>query len=148
MIFLPVDNQQHAAKAVTPSDFIAKWQGNSLSERAGAQAYFLDLCDVIGVEKPCDPENNCFAWENKAPGKDLSTALKQLMSYALALDNPPLLVVSDREMLQIHTRFTGTPSETHTPFDCKTSARRITSKSCDGCSVSQSASGQHGPRWR
>lgn len=123
-------------KAVTPSDFIAKWQGNSLSERAGAQAYFLDLCEVIGVEKPSDPENycfergatrtgaghgwadvwkrNCFAWENKAPGKDLSTALKQLMSYALALDNPPLLVVSDREMLQIHTHFTGTPSETHT----------------------------------
>ena len=122
--------------AVTPSDFIAKWQGNSLSERAGAQAYFLDLCEVIGVEKPSDPENycfergatrtgaghgwadvwkrNCFAWENKAPGKDLSTALKQLMSYALALDNPPLLVVSDREMLQIHTHFTGTPSETHT----------------------------------
>lgn len=124
------------AKAVTPSDFIAKWQGNPLSERAGAQAYFLDLCDVIGVEKPCDPESYCFergatrtgaghgwadvwkrnyfAWENKAPGKDLSVALKQLMSYALALDNPPLLVVSDRELLQIHTHFTGTPSETHT----------------------------------
>lgn len=121
---------------MTPSDFIAKWQGNPLSERAGAQAYFLDLCDVIGVEKPCDPDNycfergatrtgaghgwadvwkrNCFAWENKAPGKDLSVALKQLMSYALALDNPPLLVVSDRELLQIHTHFTGTPSETHT----------------------------------
>ena len=136
MILFTVDTQQHAAKAVTPSDFIAKWQGNSLSERAGAQSYFLDLCDVLGVEKPSDPENycfergatrtgaghgwadvwkrNCFAWENKAPGKDLSTALKQLMSYALALDNPPLLVVSDREMLQIHTHFTGTPSEAHT----------------------------------
>lgn len=121
---------------MTPLDFITKWQGNALSERAGAQAYFLDLCDLVGVEKPNDPENycfergatrtgaghgwadvwkrNCFAWENKAPGKDLSAALKQLMSYALALDNPPLLVASDRELLQIHTHFTGTPSETHT----------------------------------
>jgi len=121
---------------VTPSDFISKWQNSPLSERAGAQAYFLDLCDLLGVEKPTDPDNycfergatrtgaghgwadvwkrDCFAWENKAPGKDLSSALKQLMSYALALDNPPLLVVSDRELLQIHTHFTGTPSETHT----------------------------------
>ncbi len=121
---------------MTPSDFISKWQNSHLSERAGAQAYFLDLCDLLGVEKPSDPENycfergatrtgaghgwadvwkrNCFAWENKAPGKDLSAALKQLMSYALALDNPPLLVASDRELLQIHTHFTGTPSETHT----------------------------------
>ena len=121
---------------MTPSEFISKWQGSTLSERAGAQAFFLDLCDLLGVEKPSDPENycfergatrtgaghgwadvwkrNCFAWENKAPGKDLSSALKQLMSYALALDNPPLLVVSDREFIQVHTHFTGTPSETHT----------------------------------
>ena len=55
-----VDNQPTTAKAVTPSDFIGKWQGNSLSERAGAQAYFLDLCDLLGVEKPNDPENYCF----------------------------------------------------------------------------------------
>lgn len=121
---------------MTPSAFIAKWQHNHLSERAGAQAYFLDLCDLVGVDKPNDPENycfergatrtgaghgwadvwkrNCFAWENKAPGKDLSAALKQLMSYALALDNPPLLVVCDRQLIQIHTHFTGAPSETHT----------------------------------
>lgn len=121
---------------MTPHEFIAKWQSSLLSERAGAQAYFLDLCDVLGVEKPNDPDNycfergatrtgagrgwadvwkrHCFAWENKAPGRDLAAALKQLMSYALALDNPPLLVVCDRELLQIHTHFTGTPSETHT----------------------------------
>ncbi len=36
------------------------------------------------------------------------------MTYALALDNPPLLVVSDRLHIHIHTHFTGTPSETHT----------------------------------
>ncbi|MFN7673043.1 MAG: DNA methyltransferase, partial [Betaproteobacteria bacterium] len=45
---------------------------------------------------------------------NLETALKQLMTYALALDNPPLLVVSDRLRIEIHTHFTGTPSELHT----------------------------------
>ncbi len=121
---------------MTPGDFIAKWRGNTLSERAGAQGHFLDLCELLGVEKPADPDNycfergatrtgaghgwadvwkrNCFAWEYKAPGRDLAAALKQLMTYALALDNPPLLVVSDREIIHIHTHFTGTPSETHT----------------------------------
>jgi type II restriction/modification system DNA methylase subunit YeeA len=121
---------------MTPQAFIAKWHNNPLSERAGAQAFFLDLCEVLGVEKPNDPDRycfergatrtgaghgwadvwkrGCFAWENKAPGKDLAVALKQLMTYALALDNPPLLVVSDREIIQIHTHFTGTPSEVHT----------------------------------
>jgi hypothetical protein len=36
---------------------------------------------------------NHFAWENKAPGKDLDVALRQLQGYSLALDNPPLLVI-------------------------------------------------------
>lgn len=121
---------------MTPSDFIAKWQDNKLSERAGAQPHFLDLCDLLGMEKPSDPDNYCFergakrtgagrgwadvwkrhsfAWEYKAPGANLEAALKQLMTYALALDNPPLLVVSDRLRIEIHTHFTGTPSEVHT----------------------------------
>lgn len=121
---------------MTPAEFIAKWQGSPLTERAGAQTYFNDLCEMLGVDKPNDPDNycfergasrtgaghgwadvwkrSCFAWENKAPGKDLAAALKQLMTYALALDNPPLLVVSDREIIQVHTHFTGTPSEVHT----------------------------------
>lgn len=40
--------------------------------------------------------HGCFAWENKAPGKSLAAALKQLMLYALPLENAPLLVVCDR----------------------------------------------------
>ena len=121
---------------MTPQAFIAKWRDNPLSEKAGAQSYFLDLCDVLGVDKPNDPESytfergatrtgaghgwadvwkrGAFAWESKAPGRDLGAALKQLMTYALALDNPPLLVVSDRSRIEIHTHFTGTPSEVHT----------------------------------
>jgi hypothetical protein len=121
---------------MTPHQFIAKWRDNPLSERAGAQAFFLDLCALLGVAAPNDPDHYCFergatrtgagqgwadvwkrghfGWENKAPGGALGGALKQLMTYALALDNPPLLVVSNRDVTQIHTHFTGTPSETHT----------------------------------
>ncbi len=124
---------------MTPAEFIAKWKDNKLSERAGAQSHFLDLCELIGAGKPTDPENycfergakrtgslgdregwadvwkrDCFAWEYKSPKKNLDGALKQLMTYALALDNPPLLVVSDSIQILIHTHFTGTPSEVHT----------------------------------
>jgi hypothetical protein len=35
------------------------------------------------------------------------------MMYALPLENPPLLVVSDRQHIEVHTHFTGTPSERH-----------------------------------
>ena len=35
------------------------------------------------------------------------------MMYALPLENPPLLVVSDRLRIEVHTHFTGTPSERH-----------------------------------
>ena len=121
---------------MTPQQFIGKWQHNTLTERAGAQAHFLDLCELLGVDKPGDPDNYCFergakktgagrgwadvwkrnhfAWEYKAPGVKLEPALKQLMMYALALDNPPLLVVSNRLVIEIHTHFTGRPSEVHT----------------------------------
>ncbi|MFW9611910.1 MAG: type IIL restriction-modification enzyme MmeI, partial [Fluviibacter sp.] len=118
---------------MTPETFIARWKDNALTERAGAQAHFDDLCDLLGVEKPRDPDHycfergakksgggdgwadvwkrGCFGWENKKPGRDLNAALKQLTDYALELENPPLLVVSDRERIEIHTAFTGYPDE-------------------------------------
>ena len=118
---------------MTPEQFIALWKDNKLTERAGAQAHFDDLCDLLGVAKPRDPESYCFergakkagggdgwadvwmrghfGWENKRPGRNLDAALKQLTDYALQLDNPPLLVVSDRERIVIHTAFTGYPDE-------------------------------------
>ena len=124
---------------MTPQQFILKWRDNPLAERAGAQPHFLDLCELLGVEKPGNPDqgdNYCFergatktgagrgwadvwkrgffGWEYKGPGAKLEPALKQLMMYALALDNPPLLVVSDRLSIQIHTHFTGRPSQVHT----------------------------------
>ena len=113
----------------------------SLNERQAAQSHFLDLCDLLGVSKPGssrqDGESDYifeqdtlllgeargyadvfkrghFAWENKAPGKDLDKALKQLLGYSLALSNPPLLIVCDRATIRIHTQFTGHPSVVHT----------------------------------
>ncbi|MDP2828584.1 MAG: DUF559 domain-containing protein [Sulfuricellaceae bacterium] len=118
---------------MTPETFIAHWANNPLTERAGAQQHFNDLCELLGVDKPRDPENYCFergakksgggdgwadvwkrghfGWENKKPGRDLNAALKQLTDYALQLDSPPLLVVCDRERIIIHTAFTGYPDE-------------------------------------
>ncbi len=116
---------------------------HQLGERAGAQAHFIDLCRVLGAPEPGDPasycferglvktgstgvpgqqrtdgfadvwKRGCFAWEYKAPGRSLEAALKQLMMYALPLESPPLLVVSDRQRIEVHTHFTGTPSERH-----------------------------------
>jgi len=118
---------------MTPERFIALWKDNRLNERAGAQQHFNDLCELLGVNKPRDPDNycfergakkssgrdgwadvwkrGCFGWENKKPGRDLAAALKQLTDYTLQLENPPLLVVCDRERIVIHTAFTGYPDE-------------------------------------
>jgi hypothetical protein len=129
---------------MTPQDFKNRWgpggPSYDLSERQGAQSYFTDLCDMLGVPQPSMGgdaagdyifekqtlalgqqrgfadvfKRGAFAWENKAPGKDLGVALKQLLGYSHALDNPPLLVVCDRLTTIIHTQFTGHPTVTHT----------------------------------
>lgn len=112
-----------------------------LNERQGAQPYFMDLCRLLGVPAPGSSGvdgrgdyiferdapmpgaargfadvfyRDHFAWENKTPGKNLDSALRQLLSYSLALANPPLLVVCDRLTIRVHTQFNGHPSETHT----------------------------------
>ncbi|MBB1076357.1 class I SAM-dependent DNA methyltransferase [Rhodoferax sp. 4810] len=129
---------------MTPQDFISKWGAPggipgpafALNEEQGAQSHFLDLCELLGVDKPGSRDDyrfeeksaviggktgyadvfkrGVFAWEAKAPGKNLDAALKQLLTYSLALSNPPILVVSDRLTIRIHTQFTGHPSQTHT----------------------------------
>jgi hypothetical protein len=50
-------------------------------------------------------KRDCFGWEYKGKGKNLQAALKQLQGYALALQSPPLLIVSDLETIVIHTAF-------------------------------------------
>ena len=128
---------------MTAQEFIAKWGPNgpayALNERQGAQPHFMDLCELLGVPTPGSLgdrtdylfEQNTlvlgeargyadvfyrdhFAWENKAPGKNLDAALKQLLGYSHALQNPPLLVVCDRLSIHILTQFNGHPSERHT----------------------------------
>ena len=123
---------------MTPQQFIQKWQGSTLTERQSYQAHFADLCALVGVDAPTPAtadtycfergvaktgskhgwadvwKKGCFGFEYKAPDRNLDAALKQLMTYALALDNPPLLVVCDTQIIQIHTHFTNAPSEVHT----------------------------------
>ena len=122
-----------------PHEFIAKWRSAVLKERSAAQEHFLDLCRVLGEPTPAeaDPtgETYCFergalkdsgsagwadvwkrhhfAWEYKSPGESLDAAFDQLRQYALALENPPLLIVCDLRRFRIRTNWTNTVSETH-----------------------------------
>lgn len=125
--------------AVTPEEFIGKWKGATRSERSAAQEHFLDLCALLDVKKPQDEDRHgefytfeknvlkldgrpgradvwrkgCFAWEYKGPHKNLVKAYAQLKEYADALENPPLLIVSDMEEIRIHTNFTASVSVQH-----------------------------------
>jgi type II restriction/modification system DNA methylase subunit YeeA len=119
---------------VTPEKFIAKWRGNTRSERAAAQHHFLDLCDLLGVDKPNGPDydfekytrkigdepgyadvwrRGCFAWEYKKDRKNLVEAYRKLKEYADALGNPPLLIVSDMQEIRVHTNFTNAIAKQH-----------------------------------
>jgi hypothetical protein len=124
---------------MTPQQFKQKWGPGGpafhLNEEQGAQSHFLDLCELLGVPKPGSEDGylfeeknaviggrtgcadvfrrGAFAWENKAPGKNLVAALRQLQTYSLALSNPPILVVCDRLTTRIYTQFNGHPTETH-----------------------------------
>ena len=53
-----------------------------------------------------------FAWEYKGKHADLDAAFNQLRQYALALENPPLLVVSDMARFRIRTNWTNSVSQT------------------------------------
>ncbi len=124
---------------MTPEVFIKRWRDSPLTERAASQSHFNDLCKLLGERSPteADPsgetfafekgamkttggqgwadvwKRGCFAWEYKQPGKDLNAAFVQLQRYAVALENPPLLIVSDRDRFRIHTNWTNTVAETH-----------------------------------
>ncbi|MDR3489125.1 MAG: class I SAM-dependent DNA methyltransferase [Bradyrhizobium sp.] len=124
---------------MTPEAFISKWQAAELNERAAAQSHFNDLCSMLGEPSPTDVDpkgewyafergatkttggegwadvwkRGCFGWEYKGKRKDLNAAFAQLQQYALALENPPLLVVCDLNRFRIHTNWTNTVSEVH-----------------------------------
>ena len=58
-------------------------------------------------------KRGCFAWEYKRKCADLDAAFNQLRQYALALDNPPLLIVSDMARFRIRANWTNSVSEVH-----------------------------------
>ncbi|WP_114943501.1 class I SAM-dependent DNA methyltransferase [Microvirga calopogonii] len=124
---------------MTPEAFISKWKAADLKERSAAQEHFIDLCHMLGEPTPAevDPKGEwyCFergatkttggkgwadvwkrghfGWEYKGRGKDLNAAFSQLQQYAIALENPPLLVVCDLDRFRIHTNWNNTVSAVH-----------------------------------
>ena len=128
-----------AVGAMTPGEFIAKWRASELKERSAAQSHFNDLCGLLGESTPTDADptgewycfergarkdtggdgwadvwkRGCFAWEYKGRRADLDAAFNQLRQYALALENPPLLIVSDMARFRIRTNWTNSVSVTH-----------------------------------
>ena len=52
-------------------------------------------------------------WEYKGHRANLDAAFAQLRQYALALENPPLLIVSDLRRFRIRTNWTNSVSQTH-----------------------------------
>ena len=55
-----------------------------------------------------------FGWEYKGKGKDLKAAYLQLLGYRENLSNPPLLVVSDLDTIEIRTNFTNLSPKLYT----------------------------------
>ena len=124
---------------MTPIEFIAKWRASELKERSAAQEHFIDLCRLLGEPTPAEADptgehycfergarkdgggdgwadvwkRHCFAWEYKGKHADLDAAFNQLRQYALALENPPVLVVSDMVRFRIRTNWTNSVSLTH-----------------------------------
>jgi type II restriction/modification system DNA methylase subunit YeeA len=115
-------------------EFIRRWKDSELSERAGSQSHFIDLCEILNEPHPAaaDPKGldyafekhvnktgddkgfadvwkrGFFGWEYKGKHKDLKAAYQQLFNYSADLDNPPLLVVCDFLRFEVHTNFTNT----------------------------------------
>ena len=120
---------------LSAAGFAAKWCDNARRESAGSQEHFIDLCRMLGVQTPneADPagesytfeagaerlstggqgradvwKRGVFGWEYKGAHADLNAAYRQLLDYREDLENPPLLVVSDMDLIEVHTNFTGT----------------------------------------
>ena len=55
----------------------------------------------------------CFGWEYKTKGRNLDEAHQQLQRYAPALENPPLLIVSDFARYRVHTHWTNRVSQVY-----------------------------------
>ena len=125
---------------LSAASFAAKWRDNARRERASSQEHFIDLCHLVGVPTPneADPtgehytfeagaerlstggqgwadvwKRGHFGWEYKGAHADLAAAYRQLVDYREDLENPPALVVSDMNRIEVHTNFTGTRPAVH-----------------------------------
>ncbi len=124
---------------MTPGAFIAKWRASELKESSASHEHFIDLCRLLAEPTPAEADpagewycfergarkdtggdgwadvwkRGCFAWEYKGRRADLDAAFDQLRQYALALENPPLLIVSDMARFRIRTNWTNSVSVTH-----------------------------------
>ena len=135
------DDGEALQNSMEPSaaSFIAKWRASELKERSAAQEHFIDLCRLLEEPTPADADptgehycfergarkdtggegwadvwkRHCFAWEYKGKHANLDAAFNQLRQYALALENPPLLIVSDMARFRVRTNWTNSVSETH-----------------------------------
>ncbi|HNB41579.1 MAG TPA: hypothetical protein PLG52_08765, partial [Anaerolineales bacterium] len=125
---------------ITPQEFISKWKRVTAREKQTYQEHFLDLCQLVGHQTPndYDPTGTRFAfemgaaktsggqgwadvaklgffgWEYKGKDADLDKAYEQLLRYRDALQNPPVLVVSDINFIVIRTNYTNLPTRTYT----------------------------------
>ncbi len=115
--------------------FVHTWQTSTLGEKQAAQTHFLQLCELTSAPRPGPSADGRvytfeaplskltsgagfadvwrqghFVWEYKGKGKDLDAAYQQVRNYADALDNPPLLIVSDFDRYRIYPNFPGLPS--------------------------------------
>ncbi len=128
---------------MTPQEFVTKWASAATKERAASQEHFIDLCRLFGEPTPneADPNGEWYAFEkgvevtgagrgwadvwkrghfgweykSKSGGRvtTMASALKQLQLYALALESPPLLVISDIDTIEIHTAFQNAVQEVY-----------------------------------
>ena len=126
---------------LTPQQFVQQWDAAQLKESASYASHFEALCRLVGHPLPheIDPKGEFFTYQHavrkddgkqgfadvwykghfaieykgKEKYKDLSAAYDQLLRYREALENPPLLVVSDITNWEIHTNFPNTQKKVY-----------------------------------
>jgi hypothetical protein len=125
---------------ITPQEFVAKWSTVELTEKAGSQSHFIDLCRLLDQPSPteADPtgdwytfekgatkdpgpttgkrgwadvwKKSCFAWEYKGTHANLEKAYQQLQQYRESL-------ASMRNCKTLELRFCGLVTEGSVRFD-------------------------------
>ena len=121
-----------------PAIFAEVWEHRALkaTERDSYQDHWRHLCALVNHPEPgVEPEYKFerkvrkvgtkdtgfadvykakhFIAEYKRPGRDLGAARQQAALYAWDLGNPPLLITSDFQRIEVNTAFTDTSPKTY-----------------------------------